>query len=71
MNMDTLSTKMQTTRVTTKLRNFPKTILFLSVLISILSRIHGIPIKWHVSEANLSLAKIELLHISCHEGVLV
>ena len=65
--MDTLSTKMHTT----KLRNFPKTILFLSVLISILSRIHGISIKWHVSEANLSLAKIELLHISCHEGVLV
>ena len=64
MNMDTLSTKMQTTRVTIKLRNFPKTILFLSVLISILS-------KWHASEANLSLAKIELLHISCHEGVLV
>ena len=69
--MDTLSTKMETTRMTTKLRNFPITILFVSVLISILSRIHGIPIKWHVSEANLSLANIELLYISCHEGVLV
>ena len=69
--MDTLSTKMETTRMTTKLRKFPITILFVSVLISILSRIHGIPIKWHVSEANLSLAKIELLYISCHEGVLV
>ena len=69
--MDTLSTKMETTRMTTKLRNFPKTILFVSVLISILSRIHGIPIKWHVSEANLSLANIELLYISCQEGVLV
>ena len=69
--MDTLSTKMETTRMTTKLRNFPITILFVSVLISILSRINGIPIKWHASEVNLSLAKIELLHTSCHEGVLV